>query len=107
MPLHQLLRQSRLVAIAVLVLAALSLYASNRTSAQDPPQPPQAKPTPTPKDRPKDQKEKKGSQRQSSQADQQTVDPDSTITLDTNLVSLDVTVIDQANLPVYDLKKED
>lgn len=99
----QLLRHSLRVTTAILALTLVCVYAIHRTNAQDPPRPPQPKQAPTPKD----QKEKKGAQRQSSQAEQQTVDPDSTISVDTNLVLLDVTVTDQSNQPVYDLKRDD
>lgn len=98
-----LLRHSLRVTIAILALTLVCVYAIHRTNAQDPPRPPQPKQTPTPKD----QKEKKGAQRQNSQAEQQTVDPESTISVDTNLVSLDVTVTDQSGQPVYDLKQDD
>jgi len=101
--LHQPLRQSLRIALAVLLIAGSSFYAFHHANAQDPPQPPQPKQTPTPKD-PKD---KKSSQRQGAQADQQTQDPGGTISIDTDLVLLDVTVTDQGNNPIYDLKKED
>lgn len=88
---------------AVLLAGALSFYIIHRTNAQDPPQPPKPKPTPTPKD----QKDRKGAQRQGAQADQQSLDPEGTIRVDTEEVVLDVTVTDQTNLPVFDLKRED
>lgn len=97
------LRLSVRLATALLFVAALSFYVVHRTNAQDPPQPPKAKPTPTPKD----QKDRKGAQRQGAQADQQSLDPEGTIRVDTEEVVLDVSVIDQSNTPVYDLKKED
>ncbi len=97
------LRLSVRLATAILLGAALSFYIVHRTSAQDPPQPPKPKPTPTPKD----QKDRKGAQRQGAQADQQSLDPEGTIRVDTEEVVLDVSVIDQSNTPVYDLKQED
>lgn len=100
---RQSMRQTTSFAMVALLIAFLSLHAIQRTRAQDPPQPPQPKPTPTPKD----QKDRKGAQRQGAQADQQTLDRDSTISIDTDVVLLDVTVIDQSNQPVFDLKKED
>lgn len=104
MSLRQSLRQSFRVLAAILLAATVSFYVIHRTSAQDPPQPPKAKPTPTPKD----QKERKGAQRQGSQADQQAVDPGMTDRVDTEEVLLDVTVIDSSsNQPVFDLKKDD
>ncbi|MEP7337116.1 MAG: hypothetical protein ABI977_05180, partial [Acidobacteriota bacterium] len=87
--LHQPLRLSLRIAFTVLLIAGLSGYAIRRTSAQDPPQPPQPKQKQQ-KDQPKDQKEKKGAQRQGAQADQQTFDPNSTISINTDLVLLDV-----------------
>lgn len=105
MQLHQPMRLSLRVAFAVSLLTLAGFYAIHRTNAQDPPRPPQPKQTPTPAS--KDQKEKQGSQRQGAQADQQSLDPESTIKVDTDLVLLDVTVTDQTNQPVFDLKKED
>jgi len=105
--LHQRLRSSLRILFAALLITGLSLYAVRRTGAQDPPQPPQPKQKPAPKDQPKDPKEKKGSQRQGAQADQQTLDPGSTISINTDLVLVDVTVTDQSNHPIYDLKKDD
>ena len=105
--LHQLLRPVYRIVIAALLITGFSFYAIHRTNAQDPPQPPQPKPTPAQKDKSKDQKERQGSQRQGSQADQQTLDPNGTISINTDLVLLDVNVTDQSNRPIYDLKKED
>ena len=90
-------------ALAVLLFAVLALRAVDRVGAQDPPQPPTPKTKPTPQD-PRD---KKGAQRQGAEADQQPIDRDGTIIVDTDLVSLDVTVVDNGNQPVYDLKQED
>jgi len=86
-----------------LILALLSVPAIRSAGAQDPPRPPQPKQSP----QQKDPKDKKGAQRQGAQADEQTLDKDSTIKLDTDLVLLDVTVVDQNNNPVFNLKKED
>ncbi len=103
MSVNKSLRYMVRVAIAALLIGFLGFYVIHRTSAQDPPRPPQPKPTPTPKD----QKDRKGAQRQGSQADQQSLDNDSTISIDTDVVVLDVTVTDQNNQPVFDLKKDD
>jgi Ca-activated chloride channel family protein len=105
MMFNQPMRLSLRVTIAILLLAAVSVYAIHRANAQDPPRPPQPKQTPTPAA--KDQKEKKGSQRQGAQADQQPLDPEASFKIDTDLVLLDVTVTDPTNQPVFDLKKED
>lgn len=96
-------RRSLFVALAVLLFALLALRTVERVGAQDPPQPPTPKPKPTPQD-PRD---KKGAQRQGAEANQQQTDRDNTIVVDTDLVSLDVTVVDNGNQPVYDLTPED
>ncbi|HMX26977.1 MAG TPA: VWA domain-containing protein [Blastocatellia bacterium] len=104
MQFAQSIRLSLRIVAGICLLTLASVYAIHRTNAQDPPRPPQPKQTPTPS---KDQKEKQGSRRQGAQADEQTLDPEGTIKVDTDLVALDVTVTDQANQPVFDLKKED
>jgi Ca-activated chloride channel family protein len=86
-----------------LIIALSSLSAIRRAGAQDPPRPPEPKPVPTQKD-PRD---KKADRRQGAQADEQIMDKDGVIHLDTDLVQLDVTVIDQNNIPIMNLKKED
>lgn len=96
-------RRSLLAALAVLLFAVLALRTADRVGAQDPPQPPTPKPKPTPQD-PRD---KKGAQRQGAEANQQPIDREGTIIVDTDLVSLDVTVVDNGNQPVYDLAAED
>ncbi|MEP7271770.1 MAG: VWA domain-containing protein [Acidobacteriota bacterium] len=72
--------------------------------AQNPPQPPTPKPA-TPQTTPKP---KSGPERQGAQADQQ---PQGTvgesIVIPTELVVLDVSVVDQNNTPVFSLTKED
>lgn len=89
-------------ALVVLIIALLSAPAVPLAGAQDPPQPPPPKQTP----QQKDPKDKRGAQRQGAQADEQVVGGDR-INIDTDLVNLDVTVIDQNNQPVFNLKKED
>ena len=89
--------------IGVLIMLAL-LVPRVSSGAQDPPQPPQPKKE---QQNPKDAKDKKGAQRQGAQADDQQLDKDGTIKLDTDLVLLDVSVVDITNNPVFDLKKED
>jgi Ca-activated chloride channel family protein len=72
--------------------------------AQQPPQPP-SRPTGQQK---KDDQKKKAPQRQGAEADQgKDLDNDSTIKIPTELVLLDVTVIDQNNRPVFTLTKDD
>lgn len=96
-------RRSLLAALAVLLFLVLALRTADRVGAQDPPQPPTPKPKPTPQD-PRD---KKGAQRQGAEANQQPIDREGTIFVDTDLVSLDVTVVDNNNQPIYDLTQED
>ncbi|MGE0131223.1 MAG: VWA domain-containing protein [Blastocatellales bacterium] len=86
-----------------LIIALLSISAIHDAGAQDPPQPPQPKQNP----QQKDSKDKKGAQRQGAQADEPGTVGEDRIKIDTDLVNLDVTVIDQNNTPVFDLKKED
>jgi VWFA-related protein len=85
------------------LIALLSLYAAWDAGAQDPPRPPEPKPAP----QREDAKSKRADKRQGAQADDQVVDKQSTIEIKTDLVELDVTVIDQNGLSIMDLKKED
>jgi Ca-activated chloride channel family protein len=98
-----LYRKSLLATVVLMLIVLLSLPSMPVGGAQDPAQPPQPKPTQTPKD----QKDKKGSQRQGAQAEEQQLDQEGTIKLDTDLVLLDVSVVDQNNQPIFDLRKED
>lgn len=86
-----------------LIVALLGISAIHSAGAQDPPQPPQPKQTP----QQKDSKDKKGAQRQGAQADDPGTPGEDRIKIDTDLVSLDVTVVDQNNNPAFDLKKDD
>jgi Ca-activated chloride channel family protein len=86
-----------------LIIALLSLPAIYSAGAQDPPRPPEPKQTPPRADA----RDKKGDRRQSAQADEQIMDKDNVIRDYTDLVQLDVTVVDQSNTPVMSLKKED
>ncbi len=97
------LRKSIPLVLAACCLAALCLQPLRPAGAQDPARPPQPKQTPTP---PQDPKEKKAQQRQGAQAEEQGLNRDDTIKLDTDLVLLDVSVIDQANQPVMNLTKD-
>ena len=81
-----------------LVLCSLILVVG-----QDPPQPPKPKRS-SPSESPED---KRGARRQGAQADDQKLDRENTIKLSTDLVVLDVSVVDQNNNQVFDLKKED
>jgi Ca-activated chloride channel homolog len=86
-----------------LILALLSVLAIYKADAQDPPRPPEPKQTP----QQKDASDKKGERRHGTQTDEQTADKDAIIKVDTDMVLLDVTVIDQNSTPVMNLKKED
>jgi Ca-activated chloride channel homolog len=86
-----------------LIIVLLGLATIHSAGAQDPPRPPEPKQTP----QRQDARDKKGDKRQSAQADEQIVDKDGKIVLDTDLVLLDVKVVDQNNTPIMDLKKED
>jgi Ca-activated chloride channel homolog len=86
-----------------LILALLSVLAIYKADAQDPPRPPEPKQTP----QQKDASDKKGERRHGTQTDEQTADKDAIIKVDTDMVLLGVTVIDQNSTPVMNLKKED
>jgi len=92
----------RIVSLAM-TLAMFSVPALFNADAQDPPRPPEPKPAP----QQQDAKERKGAQRQGAQADEQIGDKEGVIKVDTDLVLLDVTVVDQNNTPIMSLKKED
>ena len=92
----------RIISLA-LIFALLSLTAIYNADAQDPPRPPEPK-------RPSEQqdaRERKGDRRQGARADDQATPGEDRIKIDTDLVNLDVTVIDQKNNPIGNLKKED
>ena len=91
------------VSSLMLVVALLSLSTIRSAGAQDPPRPPEPKQTP----QREDARDKKGEKRQGAKADERTVNRDEVFNIDTDLVLLDVTVIDQNNTPVMNLKKED
>src|SRR6266545_2234652 len=92
----------RIISLA-LVLTLFNVPAIYNADAQDPPRPPEPK-------RPQqqqDSRERKGAQRQGAQADELGTPGEDRIKIDTDMVNLDVTVIDQNNNPVANLKKED
>jgi Ca-activated chloride channel homolog len=86
-----------------LIIVLLGLATIHSAGAQDPPRPPEPKQTP----QRQDARDKKGDKRQSAQADEQIIDKDGKIVVDTDLVLLDVKVVDQENNPIMNLKKED
>jgi Ca-activated chloride channel family protein len=88
------------LALTLTLLSSLTIHSAG---AQDPPRPPQPKQAP----QQKDPKDKKGAQRQGAQADEPSTVGEDRIKIDTDLVNLDVTVVDQNNTPVFNLKKED
>jgi len=87
----------------MLVVALLSLSTIRGAGAQDPPRPPEPKQTP----QREDARDKKGERRQGAKADERTLNKDEVFNIDTDLVLLDVTVVDQNSTPVMNLKKED
>ncbi|HEY9433608.1 MAG TPA: VWA domain-containing protein [Blastocatellia bacterium] len=91
------------VSSLALIIALLGLATIHNAGAQDPPRPPEPKQTP----QRQDARDKRGDKRQSAQADEQIADKDGKIVVDTDLVLLDVTVVDQENNPIMSLKKED
>jgi Ca-activated chloride channel homolog len=91
------------VSSLALIIALLGLATIHSAGAQDPPRPPEPKQTP----QRQDARDKRGDKRQSAQADEQIADKDGKIVVDTDLVLLDVTVVDQENNPIMSLKKED
>ncbi|MGH9936031.1 MAG: hypothetical protein ACREAM_07285, partial [Blastocatellia bacterium] len=82
----------RIISLA-LIIALLSVPAIYNADAQDPPRPPEPKRLP----QKQDARERRGAQRQGAQAVEQEVNKDGVIKVDTDLVLLDVTVIDQNN----------
>src|SRR5688572_5226636 len=92
----------RIISLA-LILALLSVPAIYNADAQDPPRPPEPKRPP----QQQDARERKGAQRQGAQADDLGTQGEDRIKIDTDLVNLDVTVLDQNNNPIANLKKED
>src|SRR5262245_63821569 len=86
-----------------LIIVLLGLSTIHSAGAQDPPRPPEPKQTP----QREDARDKKGERRQGAKADERTLNRDEVFNIDTDLVLLDVTVIDQNNTPIMNLKKED
>src|SRR5215470_10731629 len=86
--------------LVLMLFGAVAIYG---VRAQDPPRPPEPKRPP----QQQDAREKKGAQRQGAQADELGTPGEDRIKIDTDMVNLDVTVIDQNNNPVANLKKED
>ncbi len=93
----------RIIACA-LILTLLSIPKIYDAGAQEQSRSPQPKQT---QQQQNDPKEKTGSQLQSGQAIEQVSDKEGTIKIDTELVMLDVTVIDHNDNPIFNLKKED
>jgi Ca-activated chloride channel homolog len=91
------------VSSLALIIALLGLAIIHSAGAQDPPRPPEPKQTP----QRQDARDKKGEQRQGARADERTQNRDEVFNIDTDLVLLDVTVVDQENNPIMSLKKED
>lgn len=100
------IRRACLLLFVPLLCAAIILSV---VSAQQPPQPPPGRETPDKRQGSQPGKQKGAPVRQGAQVEQQPQDPAAagTIQIDTELVLLDVTVVDQNNNPVYTLDKED
>ncbi len=99
-----------MIAVVLLLFSASVVF--QPVSAQDPPRPPTRQsgqqPTPPPQQPQQQPKQKQGPVRQGAQADEQPREgAQDTIKLETELVLLDVTVIDQNNNPDYTLAKDD
>jgi Ca-activated chloride channel homolog len=92
----------RIISLAF-ILALFSLLAIHDTDAQDQPRSPQPKQV----QRQNDPKERSGAQRQSAQVEAQAPSGENRIRIDTDLVNVDVIVVDQNNNPIFDLNKED
>lgn len=99
-----MMKRSCIVALLLALLAGAGLILMESVSAQDPVRPPQPKPTPTQQN--PSQKERKGQQRQGAQAEEQQLGKEDVIRVDTDLVQLDVSVIDQNAQAVFNLGKE-
>jgi Ca-activated chloride channel homolog len=95
----------RFISLA-LILALLIGPTSYKADAQDP-RPPQEPKQTQPQADQADDMDRKDERRQGAQADEQTADKNGVSKLDTDLVLLDVMVIDQNNLAVAGLKKKD
>ncbi|MGH9751655.1 MAG: hypothetical protein ACREA2_02640 [Blastocatellia bacterium] len=93
---------SRIISLA-LILALFGAPAIYNADAQDPPRPPEPKRPP----QQQDARERKGAQRQGAQADEPGTPGEDRIKIETDMVNLDVMVVDQNNNPVANLKKED
>ncbi len=99
------LRLISVIALSLLLTVStiIPAGASRQSPKPQPPQPPQQTP---PKQEKKDKPKK--DQRQGAAVDNQPTGEDiGKIVVDTDLVQLDVKVIDQANRPIYDMKKDD
>lgn len=107
------LRRLIIPALLVFLLASSNHLWLSSVGAQDPPKPPQSQTPQPPQKQPATQsqqpsKPKGGPVRQGAQADEQSKEGgQDTIKIDTELVLLDVTVVDQNNNPIYSLGKED
>lgn len=94
--------------ISRLLVFALVVMSVKAAGAQDPPKPPQPKPTPPPTSTPGSQQKKPGPVRQGAQADKQPTETiGEAIKFETELVLLDVSVVDENNTPVFSLGKEE
>ncbi len=98
-----LLESKESIISLALPLVLFGFPAAYSAGAQDQPRPQHTKQS----QQRDDSEERKGAQRQSSQVEEQARPGEERIRIDTDLVNVDVTVVDENNNPVFDLKKED
>jgi Ca-activated chloride channel homolog len=85
------------------LVCVMAVTASVQVATQDPPRPPQPKPT----TQPQSDKSKKADRRQDAQADDRQEPGVEAIRIETELVQLDVSVVDQKNNPIFGLNQND
>jgi Ca-activated chloride channel family protein len=110
MPNSLVLRVFSLLTLSLLIALSGIIPSGSRAQQQPNPQSPQAPQPPKPEPQKKDSKDKaKKDRRQGAVVEeQQSVSgEEGRISIDTDLVQLDVTVVDQNNTPIFDLKRDD
>jgi Ca-activated chloride channel family protein len=98
----QVQRQFRRI-VHLSLVCVMVVATSVQVATQDPPRPPQPKPT----TQPQSDKSKKPDRRQDAQADDRQEPGAEVIRIDTELVQLDVSVVDQKNNPIFGLNQND
>ncbi|HWQ35249.1 MAG TPA: VWA domain-containing protein [Blastocatellia bacterium] len=98
-------RALSVIALSLLIALSGLIPAGAQQPKTQPPQPPRQEP---PKQEAKEKEKAKRDRRQGAVAEeQQPVSGEETVRVDVDLVQLDVTVVDQNNTPVFDLRKDD